>query len=98
MEQRQEDAWAAQQAANLRAAQLLEEEKDRQRKVMAHHVRAENEHKAVHDHARDLLLFKLIALLRLDLMRTCPDARRKQAGRSTYPMTVQGHTLVTFDS
>ena len=51
MEQKQEEAWASQQAANLRAAQLLEEERERQHKVMAQRVRVENESKAAQDHA-----------------------------------------------
>ncbi|TPX36129.1 hypothetical protein SmJEL517_g01472 [Synchytrium microbalum] len=60
MERRHEEVWASQQAANLRAAQLLEEERERQHKDVAKRVRNDNEVKAVEDHARQTHLNKVV--------------------------------------
>ncbi|RKO86312.1 RIB43A-domain-containing protein [Blyttiomyces helicus] len=56
----EEQEWALQEAANLRAATLLQREKDRQSKDMAVQLREENSRKAQEDRLRQMYTDKIL--------------------------------------
>lgn len=50
--QREEERWAINEAANIRALELLEREKQRKAREMAVQIRRENQLKALEDKSR----------------------------------------------